>query len=259
MSGILVVDDHPVIAKACGLVLEPIGIEKIISAHDVDTGYQAFVEHDPDVSVIDLSLRGEELDGIALIKRIRSRNASAKILVFSMRSDRSSFVAAIEAGATGYLIKDSPTDEFAKAVQTDPIGPALYRPAACPQPGVSQERRALSQGTADTRPAAGGCARSSLRRRMSRGTTLTYASVYSAPVGTIASMVTPLSPEATVSVPPSAKQPLPHSGQAETELVIRLQPAAVVANPHQRVVARVPRSRRPLGGRDADIDSVAAA
>ena len=46
LSGILVVDDHPVIAKACGLVLEPIGAEKIISAHDVDTGYQAFVEHE---------------------------------------------------------------------------------------------------------------------------------------------------------------------------------------------------------------------
>lgn len=122
LSGILVVDDHPVIAKACGLVLEPIGVEKIVSAHDVDTGYQAFLEHEPDVSVIDLSLHGEELDGIALIKRIRSHNASAKILVFSMRSDRSSFVAAIEAGATGYLIKDSPTDEFAKAVQKTRLG-----------------------------------------------------------------------------------------------------------------------------------------
>ncbi len=122
MSGILVVDDHPVIAKACGLVLEPIGVEKIISAYDVDTGYQAFLEHDPEVSVIDLSLHGNELDGISLIRRIRSRDASARILVFSMRSDRSSFVAAIEAGATGYLIKDFPTDEFAKAVQKTRLG-----------------------------------------------------------------------------------------------------------------------------------------
>jgi DNA-binding NarL/FixJ family response regulator len=117
LSGILVVDDHPVIAKACGVVLEPLGIEKIISACDANTGYQAFVEHEPDVSIIDLTLHGEELDGIALIKRIRSRNTGAKILVFSMRSDRNSFMSAIEAGATGYLIKDSPTDEFAKAVQ----------------------------------------------------------------------------------------------------------------------------------------------
>ena len=122
MAGILVVDDHPVIARACGLLLEPIGIEKIVSAHDVDTGYEAFIEHEPDVSVIDLSLDGKALDGIALIKRIRTHNAAAKILVFSMRSDRSSFVAAIEAGATGYVIKDSPTNEFAKAVEQTRAG-----------------------------------------------------------------------------------------------------------------------------------------
>ena len=116
------VDDHPVIAKACGLVLEPIGIEKIISAHDADAGYRAFVEHEPEVSIIDLSLQGEELDGIALIRRIRSHNTRARILVFSMKSDRNSFVAAIEAGAMGYLIKDSPTDEFTKAVQQTRLG-----------------------------------------------------------------------------------------------------------------------------------------
>jgi two-component system invasion response regulator UvrY len=117
LSGILVVDDHPVIARACGLVLEPIGIETVIPSYDADAGYQAFLDHEPDMSVIDLSLRRNELDGIDLIRRIRSRDPGAKILVFSMRSDRSSFLAAIEAGATGYLIKDSPTDEFAKAVQ----------------------------------------------------------------------------------------------------------------------------------------------
>jgi DNA-binding NarL/FixJ family response regulator len=117
LSGILVVDDHPVIARACSLVLEQIGVETIVSAFDADTGYQAFVEHEPEISVIDLSLRRNELDGLDLIKRIRARDAGARILVFSMRSDRSTFLAAIEAGATGYLIKDSPTEEFAKAVQ----------------------------------------------------------------------------------------------------------------------------------------------
>jgi two-component system invasion response regulator UvrY len=150
LSGILVVDDHPVIAKACGIVLEPIGADKIISARDVNTGYQAFVEHEPDISIIDLSLDGEELDGIALIKRIRSRNADAKILVFSMRSDRSSFMSAIEAGATGYLIKDSPTEEFAKAVQQTQLGrryidPQLALNLAFPRNAAlsARERRIL--------------------------------------------------------------------------------------------------------------------
>jgi two-component system, NarL family, invasion response regulator UvrY len=150
LAGILVVDDHPVIAKACGLVLEPVGIGKAISACDVDTGYRAFLEHEPDVAVIDLSLDGEALDGIALIKRIRSHNAGAKILVFSMRSDRSSFVAAIEAGATGYLIKDSPADEFAKAIEQTRAGrryidPQLALNLAFPRNAAltSRERRIL--------------------------------------------------------------------------------------------------------------------
>jgi DNA-binding NarL/FixJ family response regulator len=117
LSGILVVDDHPVIARACGLVLEQVGVETIFAAHDAETGYQAYLAHEPEISVVDLSLRKNELDGLDLIRRIRARDAGARILVFSMRSDRSSFLSAIEAGATGYLIKDSPTEEFAKAVQ----------------------------------------------------------------------------------------------------------------------------------------------
>jgi two-component system invasion response regulator UvrY len=116
LSTVLVVDDHPVIAKACRLVLEPIGVEKIVSASTADAGYRAFVENQPDVSVIDLSLHGEDLAGIALIKRIRTYKTNARILVFSMRSDRKSFFSAIEAGATGYMIKDSPADEFTEAV-----------------------------------------------------------------------------------------------------------------------------------------------
>jgi DNA-binding NarL/FixJ family response regulator len=117
LSGILVVDDHPIIAKACRVVLETIGVEKIISASTVDAGYRAFVENEPDVSVIDISLHGEDLAGIALIKRIRTYKTNARILVFSRRSDRKSFFSAIEAGTTGYVIKDSPADEFTKAVE----------------------------------------------------------------------------------------------------------------------------------------------
>lgn len=122
MSSILVVDDHPVIAKACRLVLEPLGIAKIVSASTIDSGYDAFVEHEPEISVIDLTLHKEKLAGITLIKRIRAHAPIAKILVFSMRSDRNSFFSAMEAGTSGYVIKDSPTDEFTRAVQEIRLG-----------------------------------------------------------------------------------------------------------------------------------------
>jgi DNA-binding NarL/FixJ family response regulator len=117
MSRILVVDDHPIIAKACGSVFESIGVEDTVAAHDVESGFQAFVDHRPDTSIVDLSFDGNELDGVTLIKRIRTYDRSARILVFSMSFDRKSFFSAIEAGATSYLLKDSPIEEFTKAIE----------------------------------------------------------------------------------------------------------------------------------------------
>jgi DNA-binding NarL/FixJ family response regulator len=117
LSGLLVVDDHPIIAKACRHAFEFLGIEEIISAGDIDSGFKAYMDHRPEVSIIDLSFHRARLDGIDLIRRIRSHHGSARILVFSMLSDRKSFLSAVEAGATSYVIKDSPIEGFAEAVE----------------------------------------------------------------------------------------------------------------------------------------------
>jgi DNA-binding NarL/FixJ family response regulator len=117
LSGILVIDDHPIIAKACRLVLEAADVGNIVTAHDAVSGYEAFLQHKPDVVIVDLSLHGERLSGLVLIERIRSHDPDARILVFSMYVDLGIFASAIEAGATGYLVKDASTDELAKAVQ----------------------------------------------------------------------------------------------------------------------------------------------
>jgi DNA-binding NarL/FixJ family response regulator len=114
---ILVVDDHPIVAKACCLVLEPAGIGNVVAAYDVVSGYEAFLQHKPDVVTIDLSLHGDEGGGLELIKRIRANDPNARILVFSMHADRTNFISAIESGAAGYLLKDASPDELVRAVQ----------------------------------------------------------------------------------------------------------------------------------------------
>src|SRR5262249_44172830 len=88
-----------------------------VAASDMDSGYVAFLEHKPDVVIVDLSLGGDKLGGLALIERIRSQDSDARILVFSMNADSCSLVLAIEVGATGYLIKDAPAVELVKAVR----------------------------------------------------------------------------------------------------------------------------------------------
>jgi DNA-binding NarL/FixJ family response regulator len=117
MSGVLLVDDHPVVVRACRQLLEASGVLSITEAYDAATAYRAFLDHEPEVIVMDLSLSGPELGGLALIERIYLHNPKAKILVFSMHADPRIVSSAIEAGATGYLLKDASPDELPKAVE----------------------------------------------------------------------------------------------------------------------------------------------
>jgi two-component system, NarL family, invasion response regulator UvrY len=115
LGPMLIVDDHPIIVRACRLILGD--TETIVAARDVKSGYEAFLAHRPDVVVVDLSLHGDSLAGIALIRRIRMVAPLAPILVYSMHADPNIATSAMEAGATGYLIKDSSPDELTNAVR----------------------------------------------------------------------------------------------------------------------------------------------
>jgi DNA-binding NarL/FixJ family response regulator len=156
LKRVLVVDDHPIIAKACCVVLEPAGIGAVVAAHSAVSGYEAFFQHKPDVVVVDLSLHGDELAGLELIKRIRANDPNARILVFSMRADCSSFISAIEAGATGYLLKDASPEKLVDAVQKAGSGcryidPQFALKLAFPDTALSpSERRVLRLLLEDT-------------------------------------------------------------------------------------------------------------
>jgi len=115
VGAVLIVDDHPIIVKACRLVLGD--IETILAARSVASGYEAFLAHRPDVVIVDLSFREDSLDGINLIRRICMVAPLARILVFSMHADPDIVTSALEAGATGYLIKDSRPDKLREAVR----------------------------------------------------------------------------------------------------------------------------------------------
>lgn len=115
MSPILVVDDHPIIAEACRIVLED--VEDIVAARDVPSGLDAFRRHRPGLVILDLTFPGEALGGVDLLHRIAFDAPLARILVFSMHADANIVASAIKAGAIGYLLKDSSPDELPKAVR----------------------------------------------------------------------------------------------------------------------------------------------
>jgi DNA-binding NarL/FixJ family response regulator len=116
MARVLIVDDHPVVREALTIRLsrEP-DLTVCGEAGDVTQALEVFEATHPDVAVIDISLQGG--DGIDLIKRIRARNASVRLLVWSMYGESLCAERALRAGALGYLNKAQATDQIVVAIR----------------------------------------------------------------------------------------------------------------------------------------------
>jgi two-component system invasion response regulator UvrY len=117
MISVLIIDDHPIVLQGCRRVLEDAGIESVMTASDLVSGYRIYRRHQPDLVIVDLAIQGKGLGGLDLIRRIRAHNARARILVLSMHNDAMIVARSLEAGATGYVLKDTSSEELIKAVK----------------------------------------------------------------------------------------------------------------------------------------------
>ena len=118
MTTVLVIDDHPIVLQGCRRMLEDAGVESILEAQDAVTGYKLCRRHRPDVAIVDLAMQESGLGGLQLIRRIRTHDPRVRILVFSMHSDPILAARALEAGACGYVLKDTSSEDFLKAFRT---------------------------------------------------------------------------------------------------------------------------------------------
>jgi two-component system invasion response regulator UvrY len=113
VTSVLIIDDHPIVLQGCRRMLEDAGVKTVLEARDATSGYRLYRRHHPDVVIVDLAMQGGGLGGLDVIRRMRSHDPRSRILVFSMHSDPIIAARALEAGATGYVVKDS--DELMKA------------------------------------------------------------------------------------------------------------------------------------------------
>ena len=113
MTSVLIIDDHPIVLQGCRRMLEDAGIKTVLEARDPTSGYRLYRRHHPDVVIVDLGMQEGGLGGLEVIRRMRSHDPRSRLLVFSMHSDPIIVARALEAGATGYVLKDS--DELMKA------------------------------------------------------------------------------------------------------------------------------------------------
>jgi two-component system invasion response regulator UvrY len=124
---IMLVDDHAVVRAGFRRLLEQqLNCQVVAEAADAERAYKLFVEHKPDVVVLDLSMPG--LSGMDTIRRIIAREPSARILVFSMHEDASVAERAIQLGARGYVTKSSAPEILASAVAEVAAGKLALSP-----------------------------------------------------------------------------------------------------------------------------------
>jgi DNA-binding NarL/FixJ family response regulator len=113
---VLIVDDHPAVREALAMrIANCKDLEVCGEADDLAAALTQIEATRPDVAVIDISLKTG--NGIDLIKRIKSRNHSVRILVWSMYEESLYAERALRAGAMGYLSKEHATPEIVTAIR----------------------------------------------------------------------------------------------------------------------------------------------
>jgi DNA-binding NarL/FixJ family response regulator len=123
---VLIVDDHPIVISGCKALLAVDAACEVRDAPDAETGERVYFSWKPDVAVIDLNLPG--LSGLEACRRIRARDAQARLVVFSMNEDPVFAARAIEAGAKGYIAKSDDPSLFVEAVRQVAQGGVYLHP-----------------------------------------------------------------------------------------------------------------------------------
>jgi DNA-binding NarL/FixJ family response regulator len=118
MTSVLVIDDHPIVLQGCRRMLEAAGITTVLEARDPESGYKLYRRHRPGVVIIDLAMHGDGLSGLPLIRSISAHDPRVRILVLSMHSEPIIVTQALQAGAIGYVLKDTSSEELMKAFET---------------------------------------------------------------------------------------------------------------------------------------------
>lgn len=125
---LLIVDDHPVVRDGLrGMFATSTGFTVLGEAADGPTGVELAQRLAPDVVLMDLRMPGG--GGVAAIGELVRRRLRCKVLVLTTYDTDSDTLPAIEAGATGYLLKDTPRDELFAAVRAAAEGRTVLSPA----------------------------------------------------------------------------------------------------------------------------------
>ncbi|MCA9668980.1 MAG: response regulator transcription factor [Myxococcales bacterium] len=124
---LLIVDDHPIVVDGLEAVLSTQEDFVVVgSANDADSAVARVRELCPDVVLLDLEIPGGS--GVQVLERLRDEGLAARAIIFTAFDDDARLVAAVEAGARGYLLKGVARERLFEAIRTVHAGQSLLPP-----------------------------------------------------------------------------------------------------------------------------------
>jgi DNA-binding NarL/FixJ family response regulator len=129
MITLVIADDHKVVRTGLEQLIDTFeDVQLVGTGSNGEEAVRLCITFTPDVALLDLEM--PQVDGIAATRRIRADAPGTRIVVFTSFSDRDRILQALEAGATGYLLKDAEPDEIHRGIVAASKGESPLAPKA---------------------------------------------------------------------------------------------------------------------------------
>ena len=127
IASILLIDDHPLLRKGVKQLIDlSPNMQVIGEACNAQDGVKLAVELEPDLVLLDLNM--PNINGIETLKMLREEEVTSRIIVFTVSDNEEDVVAALKAGADGYLLKDMEPEDLISNLEQAANGTVVISP-----------------------------------------------------------------------------------------------------------------------------------